>query len=317
MALPGGAKRKPPKTPGQKLFYCLIGFIGSYLVMFLVMYLSLVGTESPVPVLKDSLKTLGHEITFNAFKPSGFPEGLGAPSDHAALAIEMAQRARTQADSVLSQAQAAQIPINTALSILQTDPATAQASADSTIAYLQVAQAQITTALADAQMARMEADSAFAQAMTDSTRLMAQDAVTTTDSVLAVVQAVQSQIEAVYAQAQTVQTQAAAAVARADSLARLAAEEEALRRAPVAYDVKRVRQLARIFSAMEPADVAPIIAQLDDETIVAVLSKIRDRQAGAILSSLEPSFAADISRKMIIAASEERTMRTSQVTGRR
>ncbi|MBI4531214.1 MAG: hypothetical protein HY709_06785, partial [Candidatus Latescibacteria bacterium] len=257
MALPG-AKRKPPKTPGQKLTYCLVGFLGSFLLMFVVMYLLLIGTESPTLVLEDSMKELGREMTFGlAFRPSGFPEGLGAPSDHSSLAIETSQKAKMQADSALAQAQAAQMQVNTALAVLQIDPGQAQAQADSALAQAQAAQSQVGIALADAQIASTEADSALSQAATDSIRLVAQDAKAIADSVLSAVQAAQSQIEAILAQAQAVQTQAAAAVARADSLAQRTVEEEARRRAPLVYDAKRVRQLARIFSAMEPQDVAP------------------------------------------------------------
>lgn len=315
-----GAKRKPPKSKGQKLVYCLFGFLGSYLLVLAVVYISLLGTESPAPVLQDSLKELGYEISFHlAFEPkaAAFPEGLGAPSDYSLVAGEAAARAAAYSDSAAALARGAQVHLTTAVTLIQMDPASALAHADSALMQVQYSQTVIDTARTEALLAVAAADTALARAVSDSALALAKDARTTADSTLARAEMVSSEVSAMSAQIETLRTQAGLAQAKADSLAKLAQEEEAIRQTPVTYDLKRVRQLARIFSSMEPSNVASIISQMDDETIVAVLIRVRDRQAGSILSVLEPSFAADLSRKMVIARAEETQARGRQGMARR
>jgi len=62
---------------------------------------------------------------------------------------------------------------------------------------------------------------------------------------------------------------------------------------------KRIRQLAKMYEAMRPAEAARILETLDDDLCMKILQNINDaRQKGRILSSLSDSKASRISKKM-------------------
>lgn len=56
-----------------------------------------------------------------------------------------------------------------------------------------------------------------------------------------------------------------------------------------------IRKLAKIYEAMRPEDAAPILAKLDDQTIIQLLQSMRQRQAAKILTNFDPDLAARIS----------------------
>lgn len=56
-----------------------------------------------------------------------------------------------------------------------------------------------------------------------------------------------------------------------------------------------IRKLAKIYESMRPEDAAPILAKLDDQTIIQVLQSMRQRQAAKVLTNFDPELAARIS----------------------
>ncbi len=49
---------------------------------------------------------------------------------------------------------------------------------------------------------------------------------------------------------------------------------------------KRVRQLAKMYTAMRDKEAAAIMAKLDDEMITEILLQMKDREAGKLLAAL-------------------------------
>ena len=74
-------------------------------------------------------------------------------------------------------------------------------------------------------------------------------------------------------------------------MARLTAEKDSMAS-------KRVSQLAKVYEAMRPEEVAPILEALDEATAIRILMKIKQRQAGKILGALTLERAATFSRKI-------------------
>jgi flagellar motility protein MotE (MotC chaperone) len=62
---------------------------------------------------------------------------------------------------------------------------------------------------------------------------------------------------------------------------------------------KRLKQLARVYGAMRPAEAAQILETLDDDLVIKILNNIRDdRQKGKIMGALSKAKASRISAKM-------------------
>lgn len=86
------------------------------------------------------------------------------------------------------------------------------------------------------------------------------------------------------AQAQNqVQTQAAAQVDEAEANA----EQEA-----------NVRRLAKIYEAMRPEEAAPILQQMDNQSVIDLLLRMRQRNAARILTQFPAERAAQISQQI-------------------
>jgi len=84
--------------------------------------------------------------------------------------------------------------------------------------------------------------------------------------------------------------------------AALAMERQGLEKAVSESDDasdKKVRQLARVYGAMRPAEAARILETLDDDLVVQILRGIGDdRQKGKIMGAISQGKAQRISRKM-------------------
>jgi flagellar motility protein MotE (MotC chaperone) len=82
----------------------------------------------------------------------------------------------------------------------------------------------------------------------------------------------------------------------------LAQQRSAIEKAVSASDqesVKKVRQLARVYGAMRPAEAAQILETLNDDLVVQVLNGIGDeRQKGKVMAALSKEKAVRISRIM-------------------
>jgi flagellar motility protein MotE (MotC chaperone) len=62
---------------------------------------------------------------------------------------------------------------------------------------------------------------------------------------------------------------------------------------------KKIRQLARVYGAMRPAEAARILETLSDDLVIRIMRGIGDdRQKGKIMSALSQKKASRISRKM-------------------
>ncbi|MBN1847722.1 MAG: hypothetical protein JW932_03975 [Deltaproteobacteria bacterium] len=60
----------------------------------------------------------------------------------------------------------------------------------------------------------------------------------------------------------------------------------------------KMDHLVALYSAMEPARAAIIMAQLHMDTVVRILSNMKGKSAGLILAAMEPSKGAMISEKL-------------------
>lgn len=62
---------------------------------------------------------------------------------------------------------------------------------------------------------------------------------------------------------------------------------------------KRIKQWARVYGAMRPAEAARILETLDDQLFIQIMNNISDdRQKGKILAAISPAKAARVSRKV-------------------
>lgn len=67
----------------------------------------------------------------------------------------------------------------------------------------------------------------------------------------------------------------------------------------VNVDLKKgFKQLAKIYSSMNPADAAKILDKMDSKLVVNLLANMKNRNAAKILSSFAPEKAARISKKI-------------------
>ena len=82
----------------------------------------------------------------------------------------------------------------------------------------------------------------------------------------------------------------------------LVAERQRLEKAVAESDdasEKKIRQLARVYGAMRPAEAAQILETLNDDLVVKILRGIGDdRQKGKIMGAISKSKAARLSRLM-------------------
>lgn len=57
-------------------------------------------------------------------------------------------------------------------------------------------------------------------------------------------------------------------------------------------------RLAKMYENMKPGQAAPILANLEMETILDILRRMKEREAARILASMEPALAAEISMEL-------------------
>jgi len=81
-------------------------------------------------------------------------------------------------------------------------------------------------------------------------------------------------------------------------LKRLLAEKEAAKATATEQDITGPKDLAKILEKMKDVSAAPILASLDDDTVIAVLKSLSQRQAGKIMAQMDKARATQISRKM-------------------
>jgi flagellar motility protein MotE (MotC chaperone) len=60
----------------------------------------------------------------------------------------------------------------------------------------------------------------------------------------------------------------------------------------------RIKLLAEVYKAMEPAKAATLLEKLDEDIAVHIVAGMRGRAAGQILSRMEPNRAALISKRL-------------------
>lgn len=61
---------------------------------------------------------------------------------------------------------------------------------------------------------------------------------------------------------------------------------------------EKIGKLAKIYETMKPAQVAPILEELDNSTIISILESMRERQIAQILENMDQDRAIEISRAM-------------------
>ena len=64
---------------------------------------------------------------------------------------------------------------------------------------------------------------------------------------------------------------------------------------------KRIGKLVKVYQGMEPTEVVPLFANLDEKIMLAVLFRMKEKKQAAILALMNPEKAADISQKLLTA----------------
>lgn len=64
---------------------------------------------------------------------------------------------------------------------------------------------------------------------------------------------------------------------------------------------RNLRKLAKVYSAMDPDQAAPILARLDDDTIANILIRMKERQAAKLLGSFGAQNAESKQRAALIS----------------
>lgn len=78
---------------------------------------------------------------------------------------------------------------------------------------------------------------------------------------------------------------------RAEIDQRLAREDEIM--------VKKINRLVKIYEAMRPDDLVPVLVKLDEEMRLTILSRMKHKSVSALLVRMNPAVAASISKKML------------------
>ncbi|HPQ69731.1 MAG TPA: hypothetical protein PKW95_11430 [bacterium] len=78
---------------------------------------------------------------------------------------------------------------------------------------------------------------------------------------------------------------------RADIDKRLAKEDEIM--------VKKVTRLVKIYEAMRPDELVPVLEKLDEDMRLAVLARMKQKSVSALLVRMDPATAASISTKLL------------------
>ncbi len=63
---------------------------------------------------------------------------------------------------------------------------------------------------------------------------------------------------------------------------------------------ERIAKLAKIYDGMKAQEIAAMMSNLDDETVVAILLRMSTRNAAKVLGILNPERAARISRQLMV-----------------
>jgi len=132
------------------------------------------------------------------------------------------------------------------------------------------------------------------------------------DSALAVLQAIEVQREKLKAERDSLESLNARVSFKVEELrsqVKLLAEaekkhEETVEAKP-ALNQQALAALAKLYSAMKPADTAEVFKELDDETVVQVLSKMKERQAAKVMELIDAGRAAKLSRIMAFGMNKE------------
>jgi len=64
------------------------------------------------------------------------------------------------------------------------------------------------------------------------------------------------------------------------------------------YEKERIQKLAKVCEGMRPEDAAPIISQLDDQTIVEIFLQMDDRRVARILGEMPIDRATEITQRL-------------------
>lgn len=62
---------------------------------------------------------------------------------------------------------------------------------------------------------------------------------------------------------------------------------------------KRLAKVSRLYDGMKPEEAAPILNELDDETVILIFSKMEEERVAKIMTLLEPSRSARLSDAML------------------
>lgn len=83
-----------------------------------------------------------------------------------------------------------------------------------------------------------------------------------------------------------------------DSLEAVKRELEMLTGQREGYEKERIQKLAKVCEGMRPEEAAPIISQLDDQTIVEIFLQMDDRRVARILGEMSIDRATDITQRL-------------------
>jgi flagellar motility protein MotE (MotC chaperone) len=82
-------------------------------------------------------------------------------------------------------------------------------------------------------------------------------------------------------------------------LEKLKAEVTALLKAKAKADSVQIGNLAKMYDGVEPAQLAQVMANMDDSLVIAILPRLKAQKAGKILERMPADRAARISSKLL------------------
>ena len=97
----------------------------------------------------------------------------------------------------------------------------------------------------------------------------------------------------------TLQAQMASIARERAELEKLRAEVSTMLKTKARVDSAQISSLAKMYDGVEPAQLAQMMASMDDSLVIAILPRLKSQKAGKILEQMPAERAARISSKLI------------------
>ena len=93
-------------------------------------------------------------------------------------------------------------------------------------------------------------------------------------------------LAAVFPQIDTIQEQMASITRQKAELEKLKSEVSTILKAKAKADSTQISNLAKMYDGVEPAQLAQVMANMDDSLVIAILPRLKSQKAGKILEQM-------------------------------